>query len=132
MKLPPFNVLVADDDPNIAVVVPMILRRLGHNVEAVADGKEAIALLAAHPGHYDVLITDHSMKEVSGPELVDHFRAHGFRGKIVVMSGSLTDEWMHSYLAKRVDKILQKPFTMELLSSTFRDLFDNWKDEGKP
>jgi CheY-like chemotaxis protein len=98
-------------------------------VDAVSDGAEAIALFTARPDHYDILITDHSMEDVSGPQLIDHFRAQGFAGKIIVMSGSLTDELMHDYLTKRVDKILQKPFTTEMLSSTFRDLLEQWKDE---
>jgi CheY-like chemotaxis protein len=128
MKKQAFNILMADDDATIRLVVPMILRRMGHTVDAFGDGSEAIVQFDADPSRYDILITDHTMPRVTGMELVGHLRAKGFKGRIIVMSGSLTDDLMHDYLAKRVDKILQKPFTLELFSATLNDLLDQWKD----
>ena len=122
---------MAEDDPTICLIVPMILRRLGHEVDVVADGKQAITEFTAKPDHYDILLTDHDMPLVTGLELVKYLRANGFEGKIIVMSGSLTDDLMHAYLGKRVDKILQKPFTLEMLSTSLSDLLEQWREEHR-
>lgn len=131
MKTRSYNILVVDDDAAIALVVPTILRRLGHVVEVAYNGKEAIQVFTLHPGRFDVLITDHSMPELNGLDLVQHLRKNGFEGKMIVMSGSLNEELIVAYKAKRVDKILQKPFTIESLSTALSDLFERWSgDDG--
>jgi len=40
------------------------------------------------------------------------------------MSGSLTNELTAAFLEKQVDKIIQKPFTMDGLASTLAEVFD--------
>jgi YesN/AraC family two-component response regulator len=82
-----------------------------------------------NPGYYDILMTDHHMPNVNGLELVEHLRKNGFEGKIVVMSGSLTPELMQAYLNRRVHKILQKPFSYEILASTLGDVLTQWHAE---
>ncbi|HWB58325.1 MAG TPA: response regulator [Chthoniobacteraceae bacterium] len=130
MKSYSHNILVAEDDPTISLVVAIILRKLGHKVEVVDDGREAIVAFDARPDHYDIVFTDHDMPEVSGLEFIDHLRAKNFGGRVIVMSGSLSDDLMHAYLAKRVDKILQKPFTLEMLSTSLGELIQQWREEG--
>jgi len=127
MKAQPFNILLADDDPVIRKLVESILVNLGQNVEVVTDGKEAIEVFTRRPGVFDMLITDHSMPHANGLELVRYLRANGFEGKIIVISGSLTPELEALYLARHVDKILQKPFTMERLRETLEGIFSKSK-----
>ena len=127
MKHQSFNVLLADDDPAVCLILSTILRRLGNTVEVVGNGKEAIALLASKSGFFEILITDHNMPLVSGLEVVNYVRKNEFEGRIMVISGFLTDELTKAYIAKRVDKILQKPFTIETLSSTLSDTMDQWR-----
>ena len=127
MKTQSFRVLIADDDHNICFIVSTVLRRQGHTVEIVKNGKEAIELFMLKPGYFNVLITDNDMPLVSGLELVDHLRNSEIQVKIIVMSGSLTMELVSAYRNKHVDNILQKPFTVEDLSSALNDILENWK-----
>lgn len=129
MKNHAFNILIAEDDPAISLVVATLLRRMGHTVEVAHDGKEAIVCYSTNPGAYEVLITDHDMPNVNGLELIQHLRKNGFDGRIVVMSGSLTEELLVAYRSRRVHKILQKPFTVESLSTTLRELLAQWNEE---
>ena len=41
---------MVDDDAAICLIVPTILRRLGHTVEVAHDGGEAIQLFTLKPG----------------------------------------------------------------------------------
>jgi len=127
MKTKHFNIIVADADPEIQIVVSAILRRHGHTVEVVDNGKEAIELFALKPDFFDILITDHNMPLVTGLELVHHLRKSGVQTKIIVMSGSLTNELMSAYETKRVDKVLQKPVMLENLASTLNNILEHWR-----
>ena len=122
-----FNVLIVDDDPAVCTIISTILKRQGNTVEVAENGKEAINRLTLKPGWFNVLITDHNMPLVSGLELVQYLRKNEFDGKIIVISGVLTPELLAAYRTKRVDKILQKPFSVENLALALRDTFNEWK-----
>ena len=64
---------------------------------------------------------------MSGLELVHYLRKSGAQTRIIVLSSDLTGELMSAYQDKRVDKILQKPFILENLSSTLNDILRQWK-----
>ena len=124
MKRRSFNILLVDDNPADCFLISTILKGARHNVEAVHDGKEAIKLFAMRPNDFDFLIVDHNMPLMSGLELVQHFRKNEFSGRIIVISGALTDELFLAYRAKRVDKILQKTSTFGNLPFVLDELFD--------
>jgi CheY-like chemotaxis protein len=125
MKSGAFHILLAEDDPSISAIVETILKRRGHSVDVTHTGKEAIKRFSEHPGAYDVLLTDHSMPEATGLELVSYMRKNGFEGKIIVMSGSLTDDLIKAYRTKRINKILQKPFSQDVLDYMLTELFQH-------
>ena len=61
------NVLIADDDPSIIMIVSAIIKRAGYNPVPARDGKEAHSLLQKIP--IDLLITDEVMPHVTGTEI---------------------------------------------------------------
>ena len=117
---------MADDDPAVCLIVSKILKQMGHTVEAVHDGQEAIDLFTVCPDYFHLVITDHNMPGVRGLELAGHLRDNGYKGRIVVISGYMSKELERDYEMMDVDKIIEKPFTVDFLSSTFRDLFAQW------
>jgi two-component system, NarL family, sensor histidine kinase EvgS len=109
------NILVADDDDGVARCLSMVIRHLGHRVDTVADGHDALLKLAQQPQRYHVLITDNRMPRLSGDQLIPEVRVLGFRGKIVVMSAPLPKETRRAYWALGVDAIVYKPFIIDEL-----------------
>lgn len=80
------KILVVDDDEPTRRVLAKLLRGEGHEVDACADGESAYEQLRAHD--YDVVVTDHVMKGLTGVELVRRARAElGRRFRGVVVSG---------------------------------------------
>jgi CheY-like chemotaxis protein len=63
------RVLLADDEPGIRLVVSLNMRRRGWEVEAVADGLEALD--AAAMGGHDVIVLDQLMPELTGIEVAE-------------------------------------------------------------
>jgi signal transduction histidine kinase/DNA-binding response OmpR family regulator len=59
-----FNVLVAEDNATNRLVATRMLERIGHRVDAVPDGREAVA--AVQTGSYDLVLMDLMMPEMDG------------------------------------------------------------------
>jgi len=67
------RILVAEDDPVSRRVLEIVLTKLGHECEAVADGDAAWTRLQR--GAPDVLITDWMMPGLAGPDVIRRLRA---------------------------------------------------------
>jgi phosphoserine phosphatase RsbU/P len=67
------KVLVVDDDPVIRTVVSAGLKALKHEVVSADGGRKAWELLSA--SHFPVMITDWTMPDMSGIELIQALRA---------------------------------------------------------
>jgi twitching motility two-component system response regulator PilH len=101
--------LVADDDADICRLSSAALRQQGYEVSTVADG--AAAWAALNHQRFDLLITDNSMPELTGIELLHRMRAGRVPLAAILVSGTLPKEeypcapWLHPAA------ILLKPYT---------------------
>jgi len=118
------NILVVDDEPSVRSSLVWALRPLGHSVEIVDDGEQALAKLATNP-MIDLLITDHSMPRMRGLELVRRLRDRSYRGKVVVLSAHLSQQTRAAYNSSGVDAVMRKPFDVDALRETIGELFPN-------
>lgn len=66
MNASPRNILLADDNPVNRKVLEHMLSRLGHTVDAVASGKEAVDKAAI--SSYDLIFMDMMMPVMDGLE----------------------------------------------------------------
>jgi CheY-like chemotaxis protein len=109
------EILVADDEPVVAVAIKSALKFCGFTALAVHDGAAALDEVQADPGRFSVVLTDHNMPGLGGIALVKALRAIGYPGGIVILSGYLTRECEAEYKMLGVDQILPKPFSIERL-----------------
>jgi CheY-like chemotaxis protein len=109
------EVLVADDEPAVALAIKSALRFCGYSVATVPDGKAALEAIQAEPGRFALVLSDHNMPGVGGIALVKALRVIGYGGRIVILSAFLTDENRAQYMDLSVDQILSKPFNIERL-----------------
>lgn len=102
---------VDDEEPLVALAVRW-LGRLGYKVSGFSDPREALAAFRATPDGFDALISDVSMPEVSGLELVRQVLAIRPGMVIVMSSGYLTPEDRQRALDAGALDVVQKPQSM--------------------
>ena len=108
----PLRVLVVDDSKVNLTVACAMLKRLGHEVDSVTGGAEAVERVAK--GGIDLVLMDQHMPEVDGPEATRRIRA--LRGPVsrVYISGltaSIFAEDVGKCLQAGMDEFLAKPIS---------------------
>src|ERR1700759_2332610 len=111
----PMRILVVEDEKALAHMMATILGGPGAKVVSAGNGFEALMKIGVSSQPFDVIITDHQMPRVGGLELVRRLRARDFAGKILVVSGHLSDDDIAAYEALRVDMMMSKPFDFDEL-----------------
>ena len=107
------RVLVAEDEPMIREVLGVYLAEDGHRVEMAANGAEALQKLTQD--RFDLLLTDHSMPEVSGERLAREARARDPKLRIMMLSGFGHLMEPPDGTPPSIDVLIPKPFTFESL-----------------
>jgi two-component system, response regulator PdtaR len=102
------RVLVADDDPLIALGLAERLRSLGHEpIGPAADGRKAIAL--ARESTPDLYLFDIEMPDVDGLEAAGCLAQEGLRRPVVVITGVDDPGLIERSIASGVSAYLTKP-----------------------
>jgi two-component system, response regulator PdtaR len=102
------KVLIAEDDPVIAMGLAKRLRSLGHEpVGPAGDGEQAIAM--AQAGLPDLYLFDIEMPEVDGLEAATQLAAEGLRRPVVVVTGVDDPGLIERSIASGVGAYLTKP-----------------------
>ncbi len=109
------KILVVEDEKALAHMMALILGGPAAKVVEASNGFEALMKIGASAQPFDVVITDHCMPRVGGLELVRRLRIRQFAGKILVVSGHLSDEDIAAYESLGVDMMMSKPFDFEEL-----------------
>ena len=115
----PIRVLIVDNDEKILSILREYLELSHYQVKTAVSGLEALKLLRGE--HYDVLLTDIVMPDISGLGLIEIARKEFPELPIIAMTGygkqvrNLTSE--HA-----PDDYLEKPFSLEALSKAVESL----------
>ena len=113
----PIHLLCADDHTLVGEALVKVFTTAGYQVVHVDNGRAAWEKISSEPKRYHVVITDHSMPEFDGLQLVQRLRQTNFAGRIIVYSASLTPEEDLAYRKLSVDAIVQEgPNSAKLLA----------------
>jgi signal transduction histidine kinase/ligand-binding sensor domain-containing protein/CheY-like chemotaxis protein len=109
------RVLCAEDYPTNQIIVRMMLEELGHQVDVVDNGLQAVA--ACTRTRYDLILMDGRMPEMDGADATRAIRAGGSSElpvldqhlMIVALTANVSEEDRSRYLACGMDAFLTKP-----------------------
>jgi PAS domain S-box-containing protein len=105
------TILVVEDEPAVRDMTTQLLQRAGYRVFAVADGAEAIALVAASSNTIDVLVTDVIMPNMSGIALAEHMMDRYPDMGAVLLSGYTAETLDLERAMARGAMFISKPIT---------------------
>jgi len=104
------KILIVDDERDLVDAYVRLLERAGHRCIAALDASEAIQLIDAESP--DLVITDLSLPDTSGIEIIRHIRAKSQTTPVIVMSGHNTPELNEAAKAAGANLSLLKPVSI--------------------
>jgi CheY-like chemotaxis protein len=118
-----WRVLVADDDPEICMLIKTILARGPYDVTLCEDAESALVHIQ-RDDPYDILISDFMMPGISGIELIAQVRQNRPTSHLPIVMISGHNNYAMDARAKEAgaNAFLNKPFTLAQLRSTVHQL----------
>jgi CheY-like chemotaxis protein len=116
------RILVVEDEPGLLRVLVRYLARLGYEAVAAARASEALELFRADPASFAAVLTDLSLPDMRGEDMVVRLRELNPELRVLVASGS------PSALARNAARdgaravSLAKPFTPRMLADALDKL----------
>ena len=114
------NVLVVEDERNLADAIVKILEDEGYNAEATYDGKAG--LTCAKSGFYDAIILDVMLPGMSGYDVVNKMRHAGVSTPVLMLTARTSTEDKVRGLDSGADDYMTKPFEAPELLARLRAL----------
>jgi CheY-like chemotaxis protein len=110
-------VLVVDDEPDVLLLVELLLEADGFDVETAPTAEEALGRIERALPH--LLLLDLRMPGLGGWGLLQHLATHGHLAAlpVVVLSAHASDDAIDEAMALGCSGYVRKPFTGEELRS---------------
>ena len=121
------SILIVDDNPEVAGILGLTLKHLGHKVTEVNSGEAAINTFEL--GKFDIVITDLGMPDMSGYEVAKIVKEIKPGTPVLVISG-----WGGQLNLKEmpeVDGVIAKPFSKDVLSKKISELLTKKVSDAK-
>ncbi len=118
----PGCILIADDEPQLVVIMKRYLERLGYEVASAGTAAAAWKAVEADPRAYGVALVDISLPGMGGVELSRRMLEANPEMRVIASSGYPVDlQPLEAQAPGRVT-FLHKPFTPEMLADTVKRL----------
>nr|WP_326126570.1 response regulator transcription factor [uncultured Oscillibacter sp.] len=114
------RILVADDEPEMTMVLEDLLRREHYSVDVVHDGQDALDYGLAE--NYDCLILDVMMPKLNGIQVLRALRAGNIATPVLLLTAKGQIEDRVTGLDSGADDYLPKPFDNRELTARVRAL----------
>jgi PAS domain S-box-containing protein len=116
-------VLVVDDEEKVCDIARQMLNILGYEVITAADGFEALEIYQQR-SDISLVILDLIMPRMDGEETYNRLHAINPTVKVIIASGYSEQELENRFAGKKVNGLLQKPFTISGLKRALKFAYD--------
>jgi len=119
------RILLVDDEEAIVEIMTYMLEQLGYLVTGRTASREALDLFRTHPDHFDLVITDQTMPDLTGEVLYQHIKK--IRDSIPVILCTGYSESLPKDRAEKmgINAYLCKPVILSELGITIRKILDH-------
>ncbi len=117
------TILLVDDDVHIIKLEEQILERLGYHPVTETNPKKALDFFRKNPESFHLVITDMTMPEMTGDQLIEKLREIKPDVKAIICTGYSSR--LENMEAVKAEACLMKPFEISVLAETIRKILDN-------
>ncbi|MGH8014693.1 MAG: sigma-54-dependent transcriptional regulator, partial [Candidatus Zixiibacteriota bacterium] len=121
------HVLIVDDEPQITSKVCGVVEDLGHKVITTTKPAEAIELLGKHS--FDLVVTDLSMPEITGIEILKKALEKEGTQVIVMTAFASVASAVEAMKLGAIDYI-EKPFSLDLIEFRVKKVLELQKQKS--
>jgi CheY-like chemotaxis protein len=114
-------ILLVEDESMVRKLAKKLLSLQGYEVLEAVSGGDACVLCESYEGAIDLLLTDVIMPNMNGRELYSRLEKIKPGLKVLFMSGYTEDIIAHHGVVEEGFTFLQKPFSVEALSSKVQE-----------
>lgn len=117
------QILIAEDECNLATSIHFVLAAAGYRITVAKDGDRAFRFIEhsyRDRACYDLLITDIRMPIMSGQTLIERLRLHGIDIPVLVITGFCEKDLLIGLMRLGCRDVLEKPFEPEDLEKHVR------------
>lgn len=115
------KVLIVEDEPTIRKTFSVLLQDR-YRVVAVESPREALQRF--RKAKIDLIITDLRLPEMSGLDLIEQFRASGYEGDVILISGYPEDVDTDILLDLSIGYFFSKPLDLDELNNAIEYVLD--------
>jgi PAS domain S-box-containing protein len=114
------RILVVDDEDMVRSVVTLMLRRLGYDVVAAANGREAVDYYKQSGAQVHLAIVDMIMPEMDGRECFLALRRLNPGVKVILCTGGASEGSTQQTVSEGAVGFIQKPYQLDQLAQAIR------------
>jgi DNA-binding response OmpR family regulator len=115
------KILIVEDEPTLRKTFGLLLQDR-YKVSTVPSGRDALQRF--RKAKLDLIITDLRLKEMSGLDLIERFRAAGYDGDVILVSGYPEEVDTQVLLDLSIGYFFAKPLDLDELYSAVEYLLD--------
>jgi CheY-like chemotaxis protein len=108
---------VIDDEPVVQRVARRTLEQLGCIVSVLADGRDALSLLASEKGDFDLILMDVGLPGLAAQHLAEEIRRTKPGVRVLASSGYTESEGRRRLKGLEITGFIQKPYTAAQLKN---------------
>ncbi len=121
------SILLAEDDPNLGLLLSEFLKKKGYEVSWAQDGDQALDYFVQ--GHFDLCVFDVMMPKKDGFSLAKDIRATHLDVPIIFLTAKSMEEDTLQGFKVGADDYLTKPFSMDVLVARMEAVLRRMKSD---
>lgn len=118
-------ILIVEDDIEVSSLINDILTSFNYNCVVVEDGESALEIYNSNEPKFALVLSDLGLSKLGGVELFEQLYKINPQIKFIAMSGFGHQNVGDSLQAKGVKAFISKPFRIENLLKTIKDILDD-------
>ncbi len=118
------TILLVDDEEAVVSLCTMILEREGYTVTPFSSSLKTLEVFQENPHDFDLVITDQTMPDLRGVELVKHMREVRADIPIILCTGYSASISEEKAFELGIEKFMAKPLNRKSLLLAVREVLD--------